>query len=568
MERREAEIRDALSTKLDLLEPGLQLIKIEKYLANPQGTRGFIDLFATDQQGKYVLIELKRSDATSREALHEVLKYLEAVKVGFSARDAEARIFIVSTEWNELLVPFSSFVKRTHCEVKGFALEVDSNNVPTKAELVIPLVLAEDRLFAPWHELNLYETEESLKTGLESYETSCSAKGIENFVLVVMVPPPGHHKRSMEATREYLNHLRLSVGSPAGTKTPEEVATAIPEYKFLVYFATLQLSEELCCDAIRKGASSDELEEFESCVSEMQGDERLCYLHTTAYSVLPKAKRDFYEIGYPAKFGKKLLDDEGWNIKEVRRYGSLKANSVLTDDSIVQDLRGVDGNNLRTYQRRFSPSSKAELDEVRLGARRCLRDNPLWRNQILRVLDEFLPSEPNVVATLSIFNPANLCFALYLSLASEDGKQYIPGYTLVFEKDGLPFTAIFGSMQPTGNAPSFTGLLDKYYEGDGLNFVMSLNWGGYEQRDVQISRDLGMTYKTFKMEDIQGSLQRLYELTEMGWETCGPVTRVSGFQEFVEDYPDFILDVCDYYSSHWDGVMVTYSRNEVAVFRT
>lgn len=568
MERREAEIRDALSTKLELLEEGLQLIKIEKYLPNPQGTRGFIDLFATDRYGKYVLIELKRSDAASREALHEILKYLEAVKVGLSVRDAEVRIFIVSTEWSELLVPFSSFVKRTSCEVKGFALEVDSNNVPTKATPVIPLLLAEDRLFAPWHELNFYKTEESLKAGLQSYETSCSAKGIENFVLLVMTPPPGHHQKSMEATRDQLNSLRQSFGNGAGIKTPEEVVATMPEYKFVIYFATLQLSEEVCWEAIRKGTSAEDLEEFESYVSEMQGDGRICTLHEKIYEAKPNANRDYYEIGYPAKLGNRLLEDEGWNIKEVRRYGTLKANSVLTDDSIIKDLSGADGKSLQKYRRKFSPSNKSEVAEVRLGTQRCLRDNPLWRNQILRVLDEFLPSDQSVVATLSIFNPANLCLALYLSLASENGEQYIPDYTLVFEKGGIPFTVIFGSIQPTGNDPSFTNHLNKYYDGDGFQFLVNLGWGGYESRDVQMSRDLGMTYKTFKMVDVQDEHQSFFELTEIGWETCGPETPSSGFHKFVDSYPDFIFDVCDYYSSHWDGVTYSYSRDEVLEFRT
>jgi hypothetical protein len=43
------------------------------------------------------------------------------------------------------------------------------------------------------------------------------------------------------------------------------------------------------------------------------------------------------------------------------------------------------------------------MNEVRAGTLRVLRDNPLWRNQILRILDELLPDEPDVTASLSIF---------------------------------------------------------------------------------------------------------------------------------------------------------------------
>lgn len=71
----EAEIRDQLATRLTILEPGLVLLAKEHPLPNAFGSKGFIDILAKDCLGNRVIIEVKRSNATARQALHEILKY-------------------------------------------------------------------------------------------------------------------------------------------------------------------------------------------------------------------------------------------------------------------------------------------------------------------------------------------------------------------------------------------------------------------------------------------------------------------------------------------------------------
>ena len=138
MKRVEASIRDNLVKALDIVEEGLEYIEKEKYLPNDVGTRGFVDILAKDKDGRWVLIELKRSEAASREALHEVLKYIEAFKKNRSVREHEIRVMVISTEWRELIVPFSSFITRTTCNVEGINLLVDRDYQPTHASRVDP----------------------------------------------------------------------------------------------------------------------------------------------------------------------------------------------------------------------------------------------------------------------------------------------------------------------------------------------------------------------------------------------------------------------------------------------
>ncbi|HIF0959893.1 TPA: endonuclease NucS domain-containing protein, partial [Klebsiella pneumoniae] len=104
---KENELRDLVCERIDILGEDLILLDKEKYLPNKLGTKGFIDIYAKDKQNNHVLIELKRSNQAARQALHEVMKYAEGVKLYFGANDDEIRIIIASTEWSELLVPFS-----------------------------------------------------------------------------------------------------------------------------------------------------------------------------------------------------------------------------------------------------------------------------------------------------------------------------------------------------------------------------------------------------------------------------------------------------------------------------
>ncbi|WP_198291668.1 endonuclease NucS domain-containing protein, partial [Pseudomonas asplenii] len=92
----EAILRDNLLGELTVLESGLKFVEKEKYLPSQIGTRGFIDILAIDSNGRYVLIELKRSDSSARQALHEILKYVEGVKENLAVKEDEIRVFVVS----------------------------------------------------------------------------------------------------------------------------------------------------------------------------------------------------------------------------------------------------------------------------------------------------------------------------------------------------------------------------------------------------------------------------------------------------------------------------------------
>jgi endonuclease len=70
----EAEMRAALVKHPEFIEPGLKLVDEEL----PVGV-GDIDLYAVDQAGRFVVVELKRSKAT-QEAVHQLQRYVQDVR--------------------------------------------------------------------------------------------------------------------------------------------------------------------------------------------------------------------------------------------------------------------------------------------------------------------------------------------------------------------------------------------------------------------------------------------------------------------------------------------------------
>jgi hypothetical protein len=215
----EAEIRDYLASNIEILEPGLVLLDKEKYIPHELGTRGFIDLYARDVNGHHVLIELKRSNEASREALHEVYKYVEGVKQHLGVRDDEIRVIVASTEWRELLVPFSRFAADSRFAVLG--LRIDLAEFPQKGMAAYPVSLLsinQGRFIAPWHDVNWYLDEASLEKGVESIEKSCQAKGIKNYVITILrfaTPPGSEHQAAMwESIRQMAELQGLERASP------------------------------------------------------------------------------------------------------------------------------------------------------------------------------------------------------------------------------------------------------------------------------------------------------------------------------------------------------------------
>lgn len=535
----ESDIRDLLVDQLDCLEAGLQYLDKEKYIPSRIGTRSFIDILARDSADHLVVIELKRSDSAAREAIHEVLKYVEAVKSHLAIRDDEIRTMIVSTEWTELLLPFSRFCSDTSLDVTGFLLDVSDPSGLT-SETVSPLRITAGRAFSPWHELNLYTDSDNLRRGLQTYQHANPLKGLDDFVLVVLEPPPSHRELEQSVTRDALADVQRMSGREPDYREIDAQVRAMPEFKYMIYFVPCLLPREACIEALRHVDDEDAAEAVEYVE---QGDteetEALCVLHEALFDAPPSPFREHVEIGYAAKFKNKLLEDEDWSITEIKRYGSIARSPLLTDETIISEICGDTGSSRQHYNRRISTAVKSELATARSEITECLSDNPAWKANMLAHLQEIENDYPSTELDVYVFSPSTGLYTLYHALTNQPGDQYVPSYYIKFRHDGNAETIFFGLLEVNATGVTFRQVVDRFYDGNAGKLAISATWGYREPRDAEVLDFLGISYASYRC-DMQGDKRLFHVWRNSTWQEIEPAPSPTPLASFFEREHTFV----------------------------
>jgi hypothetical protein len=517
----EAHIRDLLASGLSVLEPGLELLDIEKYIPSTLGTRSFLDLLAKDRSGHWVIIEVKKTDAAAREAAHEIFKYAEAVQRHFGARSDEIRVIVASVEWKELLIPFSRLKTETRISVDGFRLGLDADGKTLRATLVETIPVNRGRYLAPWHQINLYCDRDSLGRGIASYDKCCHQKGIEDYVLVILKAAEDFNERAAAT----LGIALQSVDAMFVSDTPEDNDAPdkfpLERYEYILYFATQILSKELCLEIIARESAL--FEEVAAYTEGMSVEEELCALHTNVYDVDPTPFRDYFEIGYAAKFKSKLLRDEGWTVDEVLRRGMFARNDLLSDDAIIDELKGSTGSSHQSLKRTVSMSNSAHVSSVRADLAVALAANPGWLAQINRVLDDVSKATPAASVEMSVFCPSSGVFTLYFVATDEDPTTHMPYYCVAVRNAVGQLVRLYvGLLAPAGQPATLNDILAKYYDGrTGMLMVVANTAGFYETRDADVMEDLGLVYRSFRLDDPDVGTD-WHELKDDRWRAITP----------------------------------------------
>lgn len=245
---KESALRDLIAQKISQLKPGLTLLQKEQYIPGEHGTKSFIDLYARDEKGRHVLIELKRSNIAARQALHEVSKYVEQVKQHFGAKDSEIFAIIASTEWGELLLPFSRFCEDAGFSIEGIQIDVTEDHSDFQARPISPLATIRGRLIAPWHHIYWYTDKDALQRGIAAIEGAYSAKGIDDYVIVSFyLPDPSTlEERRAALLAEVANMLKV----PQASLSTSLASFSPPTYEYMAYTAVQMLPDETCLQII------------------------------------------------------------------------------------------------------------------------------------------------------------------------------------------------------------------------------------------------------------------------------------------------------------------------------
>lgn len=245
---KESALRDLIAQKISQLKPGLTLLQKEQYIPGKHGTKSFIDLYARDEKGRHVLIELKRSNIAARQALHEVSKYVEQVKQHFGVKDSEIFAIIASTEWGELLLPFSRFCEDAGFSIEGIQIDVTEDHSDFQARPISPFATIRGRLIAPWHHIYWYTDKDALQRGIAAIERAYSAKGIDDYVIVsfYLPDPSTPEERRAALLSEVANMLKV----PQASLSTSLASFSPPTYEYMAYTAVQMLPDETCLQII------------------------------------------------------------------------------------------------------------------------------------------------------------------------------------------------------------------------------------------------------------------------------------------------------------------------------
>lgn len=520
----EAELRDLICSDISILGSGLVLISKEKYIPNELGTRSFIDIYAKDQDGHHVLIEIKRSNEASREAINEIIKYVEGIKRHFGARDNEIKVIIASTEWKELLVPYSRFLSESTISINALKISVDKKTITTTP--IQPLNFEKGRFIAPWYDIHWYKNSVNLNRGLKSLKKKLLKKKIHDYVITILKSKVPITSPSKERRIRVLKSIFSSGNEVEATYFNYILITAIQvkthqEYKEII---------------IKSGKTEDEIEEvFSICDDDDYDDEdKLCILHEYAMEDT-EIEHDDFEIGYPAKL-QKYLNDDRLVIHEVIREGVFKRNLLLEDSIIISELCGDKGNAKQGLKTSALLNNTAHMSVLRDDVTRVLQTNVVWLNQILRILKEVEHEFHDASIEVNVFYPSTGVFCIYYMLKNESTDSLPNYYISVSDSYGHKIRNYFGCLQQNGMKNSFNKILSSYYDNNIHQLIHTITWGGRDERDIDILEDMGLTYRSFYFDTINKDV--VYSLKDERWRVIS--TNQISLKEYLVDNKELI----------------------------
>lgn len=452
-------IRDNLAQKLDILEPSLVLIKKEFHLKNAVGSKGFVDILAKDLYNNFVIIEIKRSRESSRQTIQEVLKYISLIKQNFNAKDSEIRAIIVSTHWEELLVPFSELIEQTSLTIKGIQLHTDALHFPNRAEIIQPLPPKFiNRNIVSVYKFDLFKTEEKRSLAIGLLEQKCSLLGVKDYLFVLL-----------DGTRARNPNVIF----------PYAAMFAYQELPLQVQLEMLKDSDEM--DMMVE--DFDTPEDFKSYLNEIIIAELKSYEHN-----------DDGESGSPERL-EVILQVENWRVGAIKKYGFYEKDPRNDDDSLLRELRGLNGNNETRFFNFCESTHKERLQEIMHQSLLPIVDNHLWKEHILNIYTYLNSMGKTYRLFVNVFSPLSLLDSV-IRIFNRQQYEYLPHYIIFadfIEENNL--NVFHGGIVWNGNTVDTSRVID--YLNDNRNslltkFIDSIILG---ENQKEILKMLNLTYE-------------------------------------------------------------------------
>ena len=504
----ESKIQDYLANHLNCLEEGLSLIQKEFPLSNPLGASGRIDILARDKYGQHVLIEIKRSNQASRQALHELHKYVALYQTNMGISVSEIRCIVVSTTWHELLVPFSEYFRSSTHSIVGFEIKTNEDGVILNSKKIDPLKVTEEIKLCPEHIVYLFVNKGPISAAVAQCIQGLSNLKVDDYCILEI--------------------------SYKGTNT-----NVIYPYGLYVVISAFNESQKI------EQASNLEID---SC--EFNPDESPFYIEETLLGRLNELVKlnDSCEIGYPEKF---TDIRENWSITKIHRSGKLKKNEkIIHDNELLQQIAGFKGQNAFYYQGFSTPRYKEHWVLTINNAKYTLIGNKRWWNT-LKWFSQLIESlSINSDVSFQIFNPTNIIGSIY-KYYTTDQMSYLPQFEIVVVSEDKSNTYILvGTVTWDGikiNKKVEQVLRPSYLDPE--MFFFAIHQGIVYENDESIMERIGINYSQFllsnpdtnsagiKYVSINNDRISLKQKDQFSDKTI---------QEFMSDNSEFISSICNF----------------------
>lgn len=515
-ERVEEKIRDKLIKRLDLIESGLTLIEDEYHVKNPNGAGGFIDIFAKDSKGNLVIIELKRSNATAREAITELSKYIALIRRIKNVKNSEIRLIVISTEWHELRLPFSEFFNATTYQLEGYQLQTDSHNAPLSIERITPSPEISGRNICRRHFIRYYKTEDDFQKAEASIVEQANRLGLTDFLI----------------TKFKLNFIDKYYGST-----------------LVLYWAQQLKSREFYLEKLTQYLNKEELDEFLDYISEMDEDDSLDELADRLENQI-EVRCETAEIAHPEKLVQRLSDNL-WTLKSITKYGTFKNDDRLTDDLLLMDMKGYTRASFVYYFASTKTENRSKIEEISKGIESCLFHNDAWWHKVKDIIN-YASSKADCSVTVYAFSKDDTLETLWLS-RSGNPFSWTPAFYIIVDPKNNDNAEIFLG-KVTWNKKEINleqAIADIYETFNG--YLVHRHCGSQRGKDLEFMTRLGLEYQVDMVTVSQSGEEYKRNISVRGKSISESPSQSIPFLSFLQQKQDIVEKVVKLFNERHAG---------------
>lgn len=511
--RSEDEIRDHLARNLDLFEPGLTLVKKEKFLRNDKGATGFVDLFARSAAGHLVVIEIKRSDVAARQAVQELIKYVALVKQNLLVKETEVRLIAASTEWHELLVPFSEFVRATRYALEGRRIVLGLDGLPTATEVVELAPAEQSRQISRRHFIWGFDDDAAARAAIPILAAYMEEVGLKDFLIALIA-----------------------------------IRAADDEKQRFLYFAQQELTYDVYMQLIRNRFSPEVVAEFEDYVSDLSEEEdRVSEAADKAWedisledSLFTRIGATHAQIAHPEK-ARHWFSASSLISIEVVRFGRF-VDPNLSDETIVSEIVGSTGESFHHGDITADLNSKPETDALLRVAENLFFFNPIWR-LATRDLCDYARRTGAQSLRLRAFSNDDILRALAGLAIGYPG--YLPRLELHITRAN-ELESFVGVIEWHGRTPDLSRLIDDHFSGDGFQYFMARHMGANRAQNADLMADLGLAYNIARSTSAGPVTVRVHGASVSDTRLGGAKT----ISSFLQENAGFLKPLIDLFLEH------------------